>query len=108
LRRLRHLTCHCRSTSFRGPTHGGETPPLPGLVAVVVTVLVLVVGSVVLDSVLVSVLVLLVVDSVLVLGGTVLEMLELDVLLLPSPPLPAITTTATIKPTMIASSAATR
>jgi hypothetical protein len=87
--------------------YGGETPPLPGLVAVVVTVLVLVVGSVVLDSVLVSVLVLLLVDSVLVLDGTVLEMLELEVLLL-LPSLPAITTTATINPTMIASSAATR
>jgi hypothetical protein len=73
----------------------------------VVTVLVLVVGSVVLDSVLVSVLVVLVVDSVLVLDGTVLEILELEVLLL-LPSLPAITTTATISPTMIASSAATR
>jgi hypothetical protein len=64
-------------------------------------------GSVVVDSVLVSVLVLLVVDSVVaVLDGAVLEMVELDVL--PPPLSPAITTTATISPTMIASSAATR
>jgi hypothetical protein len=68
---------------------------------------VVVAGALVVDSVLVSVLVLLVVDSVLVLSGTVLEMLELDELP-PPPPLPAITTTATISPTMIASSAATR
>ncbi len=83
------------------------TPPLP-LVVVVVTVLVDVVGAVVVDLVLVSVLVLLVVvevGSVVVVAG---RLETLDVVELPPPPLPAITTTATIRPTMIASSAATR
>jgi hypothetical protein len=75
---------------------------------VVVTVLVLVEGSVVVDSVLVSVLVVLVVGSRVEVVNTVLDELELEVLLPSPPPLPAITTTATISPTMIASSAATR
>jgi hypothetical protein len=73
-------------------------------------VLVDVVGAVVVDSVLVSVLVLLLVvvevGSAVLVVARVLE--RLDVVELLPPPLPAITTTATISPTMIASSAATR
>jgi hypothetical protein len=69
------------------------------VVVVDVVVEVDVLGSVVVDSVLVE---------VVVLGSEVEETL-LDWLLLESPsPLPAMTTTATIRPTMIAKSAATR
>jgi hypothetical protein len=66
------------------------------------------VGSVVVDLVLVSVLVELVVDSVELLAGAVVERLELELELEPPPLSLAITTTAIISPTMIASSAATR
>jgi hypothetical protein len=70
------------------------------VVDVVVEVEVDVVGSVVEDSVLVEV------DVEL---GSVVEERVLDWVELESPsPLPAMTTTATIRPTMIASSAATR
>jgi hypothetical protein len=84
--------------------YGGETPPLPPPV-VVVTVLVVVVGSAVVVVVLDSVLSVLVVGSVEVVDAVV----GTFVLEVPSPPLSlAITTTATIRPTMIANSAATR
>ena len=70
------------------------------VVDVVVEVEVDVLGSVVEDSVLVEV------DVEL---GSVVEESVLDWVELESPsPLPAMTTTATIRPTMIASSAATR
>jgi hypothetical protein len=83
-------------------------PPLPPPVVVVgaVVVVVVLVGSVVVDLVLVSVLVLLVVDSVELVVGAVVE--RLDVELEPPPLSLTITTTAMIRPTMIASSAATR
>lgn len=69
------------------------------VVDVVVEVVVEVLGSVVVDSVL---------DEVVVLGSEVDE-IELDWVELESPsPLPAMTTTATIRPMMIARSAATR
>ena len=70
------------------------------VVDVLVEVEVVVLGSVVVDSVLVEV------DVVL---GSLLEEIVVGWVELESPsPLPAMTTTATIRPTMIARSAATR
>jgi hypothetical protein len=85
------------------------TPPLPLVVVAVVVVVVgavVVVGLVVVEAV--SVLVVLVVVGALVVVETELCELRLDVVELSLLLLPAITTTATINPTMIASSAATR
>jgi hypothetical protein len=68
---------------------------------------VVVVGAVVVEVVVDSVLVVLVVGSVVVLA-VVVGMLVVELVSLPSPLSLAITTTATISPTMIARSAATR
>ena len=65
------------------------------------------VGAVVVEVVVVSVLVVLVVGSVVELA-VVVGMLVVELVSLPSPLSLAITTTATIRPTMIARSAATR